>query len=31
MEYYNAISEGYDELYKEDQLNKLSVIKTALE
>lgn len=28
MEYYNAISEGYDELHKEEQLNKLSVIKT---
>jgi len=30
MEYYNAISEGYDELYKEEQLNKLSVIKNNI-
>lgn len=30
MEYYNAISEGYDELYKEEQLNKLAVIKNAI-
>ncbi|MBI2658965.1 class I SAM-dependent methyltransferase [Candidatus Woesearchaeota archaeon] len=30
MEYYNAISEGYDELYKEEQLNKLSVIKNII-
>lgn len=27
MEYYNIISNGYDELYKEEQLKKLSIIK----
>ena len=27
MTYYNRISRGYDELYKEEQLKKLSIIK----
>ena len=27
MEYYNAISEGYDELYGNEQINKLKTIK----
>lgn len=30
MEYYNIISNGYDELYKEEQLNKLSIIKNNI-
>lgn len=27
MNYYNIISKGYDELYKEEQLDKLKIIK----
>ena len=27
MEYYDAIAEGYDGLHKEEQLNKLAIIK----
>ena len=27
MGYYDAIAEGYDELHKEEQLNKLAIIK----
>lgn len=27
MQYYNEIAKGYDELYKEEQLNKISIIK----
>jgi len=30
MNYYNKISEGYDELHKEEQLKKLSIIKNNL-
>ena len=30
MRYYNQISNGYDELHREEQLRKLSVIKTNL-
>lgn len=30
MEYYNSISAGYNELYGEEQLNKLSIIKDAI-
>ena len=30
MEYYNKIAEGYDELYKKEQLKKLELIKKYL-
>lgn len=30
MEYYNSISAGYNELYGEEQLSKLSIIKNAI-
>ena len=30
MNYYNKISKGYDELYKEEQLKKLSIIKNNI-
>ncbi|RMF54801.1 class I SAM-dependent methyltransferase [Candidatus Woesearchaeota archaeon] len=30
MKYYDQISDGYDELHREEQLRKLSVIKTNL-
>jgi len=30
MEYYNEIAEGYDELYKKEQLEKLELIKSLL-
>ena len=30
MEYYNKIAEGYDELYKKEQLKKLELIKSLL-
>lgn len=30
MVYYNALSEGYNELYKEEQLNKVSIIKNNI-
>ena len=31
MNYYNKISQGYEELYKEEQINKLNFIKEFLE
>ena len=30
MTYYDTISKGYNELYKEEQLNKLSIIKNNI-
>ena len=30
MGYYSSISKGYDELYGEEQLNKLSIIKNSI-
>jgi len=30
MHYYNTIAKGYDELYKEEQLNKISLIKNHI-
>ena len=30
MEYYDEISKGYNELYKEEQLNKISIIKNNI-
>lgn len=30
MDYYNQISKGYNELHKEEQLNKLSIIKSNI-
>ena len=31
MNYYNEIAEGYNELHKEEQLNKLKIIKENIE
>lgn len=31
MGYYNKIAEGYDELYKDEQLHKLQIIKDNIE
>jgi len=30
MAYYDSISEGYDELYKDEQIKKLSIIKSKI-